>query len=88
MIDARPFKEGRKATSKAFVETETGLKLEFTMIEEDGKGWVSVKVGEKGSDAKAADAITAKTTGWEFLVADYKRAAFKKKKENLLFKQE
>ncbi len=88
LIDARPFKQGRKTTSTAFIETETGLKLEFSMVEDDGRGWVSVTVAAKGSDAKTADAITAKTAGWEFLVADYKRAAFKKKKENLLYKPE
>ncbi len=88
LIDARPFKEGRKATSKSFIEMKSGLKLEFILIEEDGKGWVSVKVIDKGSDLKTAEAITAKTSGWEFLIADYKLAAFKKKKENLLYKPE
>jgi len=88
LIDARPLKEGGKAISTAFVETETGLKLAFAMVEENGVGWVSVKVVEKGSDAKMADDIVARTKGWEFLVADYKLAAFKRKRENLLYKPE
>ncbi len=87
-IDARPLKPTSSPTSKAFVETQSGLKLAFTMVEENGKGWVSVKVTDKGKDATIAEAIIARTQGWEFLIAGYKLAAFKRKKENLLYKPE
>ena len=86
LLGARPLKAGNKATSRAFIETDTGLKLAFALVEEYGKGWVSLKVEEKGSDVKAADAIIAKTAAWEFLVANYKRDAFKKRKTDLLYK--
>ena len=88
LVDVRPLKPGRKPTSRAFIETMTGLKLEFAMVEEYGKGWVSVKVVDKGKDTKIADDIIAKTAGWEFLIADYKLAAFLRKTENLLYKPE
>jgi len=84
--DARPVKADGKVTSKAFIETETGLKLAFRMVEEYGKGWVSLEVVEKGSDVKLADEIITRTKGWAFRVADSKLAAFKKRKEELLEK--
>jgi len=58
------------------------------LVEEYGKGWVSLKVTDKGRDTKIADAIIARTKGWEFMVADHKLAAFKKRKEMLLKKEQ
>jgi len=86
LIDVRPYKADGKVTSKAFIETDSGLKLAFKMVEEYGKGWVSLAVVEKGSDVKLADEIIARTKGWEFLIADTKLEAFKKRKETLLVK--
>ncbi len=88
LIDVRPAKSGGKPISKAFIETDSGLKLVLRLVEEYGKGWVSLEVVAKGSDTKAADAIAARTKGWEFLIADYKRADFKKRTEDLLLKVE
>ncbi|HFC04852.1 MAG TPA: DUF4340 domain-containing protein, partial [Rhizobiales bacterium] len=86
LVDVRPLKADGKTTSTAYVETDSGLKLAFRLVEEYGKGWVSIKVVDKGKNVKAADAIIAKTKGWEFLIADYKKAAFKRRKEDLLEK--
>ena len=88
LVNVRPFQAGAKETAKAFIETDTGLKLDFRLVEEYGKGWVSLKVTDKGRDTKIADAIIARTKGWEFMVADHKLAAFKKRKEMLLKKEQ
>lgn len=88
LVDVRPYKPGSTPSSKAFIETDTGLKIAFELVEEGKKGWVGLQVVEKGSDVKAADAIIAATKGWQFLIADYKKAAFKKTPESLLYKKE
>ena len=92
MIDVRRKKDDAKAVSTALVEIKDGLKIKFKFVEEPnpagGKplGWVSFDVVAKGKDAAKATAISARTNGWEFLVADYKAQAFKKRNEQLLLK--
>ncbi len=86
LIDVRPIKQGGEVTAKSFVTTETGLELAFKLVEEGGKGWVSLEVLKPGSDQKVADDIKTRTAGWEFLVANNKRVAFKKRKKDLLLK--
>ena len=68
------------------------MKLKFELVEETSpngikKGWVSFVVTDKGKDPAKANAVSARTNGWEFLLPDYKVAAFKKRTEQLLVKQ-
>lgn len=92
LIDVRRKKTNAKAVSTALVEINGGLKIKFKFVEEPnpagGKphGWVSFDVVEKGSDTTKASAIAARTNGWEYLVADYKAQAFRKRNEQLLLK--
>ncbi|MGE0214096.1 MAG: DUF4340 domain-containing protein [Parvibaculaceae bacterium] len=76
--DVRPGKDMATPAARAELEMEKGLKLGFGLTEDAGKAWVSVSVLSPGEDKAAADAITAKTKGWEFQVGDYKAKQFKK----------
>jgi len=86
LIDVRPIKQGGEVTARSFVKIETGMELAFKLVEEGDKGWVSLEVLKPGSDQKTADDIKARTAGWEFLVANHKRVAFRKRKQDLLLK--
>lgn len=85
--DVRRKKAGTKPVVEAVVELDGGLKLNLSLVEENGKGWVSVDVADAGSKKKLADAITAKTRKWEFRVSDFKKEQFKRRLEDLLEKQ-
>jgi len=92
LLDVRRKKPNTKPVSTAYVELKDGLKLKFELVEEASpngtkKGWVSFVVTEKGKTPAKANAISARTNGWEFLLPDYKVSAFKKRTEQLLVKQ-
>lgn len=88
------FTDVRKATAQAtpvgevMLESDKGLKVTYNVMEEGDQTWLSVKVVEKGSDAEAADKITARVDGWEFALADYKAKQFKKRLSDFLNMQE
>lgn len=83
-IDVRRLKDDRQAVSEAELETDQGLKLGFSLVEEDGQGWLALRVLDKGEDAATADAIAEKAEGWEFALAEYKAKQFKKRLSDLL----
>lgn len=85
--DVRRQKSGTKPVVEAQVELDGGLKLDLSLVEEKGKGWVTVKVADAGSKKKLADEITARTKGWEFQISDFKKRQFKRRLENLLEKK-
>ncbi len=93
MIDVRRKKANTKPVTTATIEMKDGLKIKFWLVEKapqgGGKpqGWVSFEVIEQGSDKAKANSISARTNGWEFLVADHKVDAFKKRTEKLLYKE-
>jgi len=86
LVDVRKKKADSKTVSTAEIHNQYGLKIRFNYVEEDGHGWVSLDVLEKGSDTEFADQISKRTKGWEYRLEDYKKAAFKRTKESLLRK--
>ena len=82
--DVRPAKDMASPASKVELDMAKGLKLGFGLTEEDAKAWVTVSVLASGEDKAAADAIAARTKGWEFQVSDYKAKQFKKTLADLI----
>lgn len=87
LIDVRKQKTGTTPSVVANIELDGGLKLALSLVEEQGKGWVSVKVIDAGEKKKLANEISARTRGWEFQVSEQKKNQFKRRLENLLEKQ-
>lgn len=83
-VDVRRRKDDRQPVSEAELETDQGLKLGFSLVEEDGRGWLAIRVLDKGKDAETADAIASKAEGWEFALADYKAKQFQKRLSDLV----
>lgn len=82
--DVRPAKAAASPAARAELDMAKGLKLGFGLTEENGKSWVTVSVLAPGEDKAVADALTAKTKGWEFQVSDYKAKQFKKTLADLI----
>jgi len=83
-VDVRPAKKGTKEVSRAELMMDDGLKIGYRLSEENGKGWITVSVLDKGKDAKKADEIAKRTAGWEYELSDYKAKEFKKRLSDLL----
>jgi len=83
-VDVRPVKKGTSEVSRAELSMDDGLKISYRLTEEDGKGWITVAVLDKGKDAKKADEIAKRTAGWEYQISDYKEKQFKKRLADLL----
>ncbi len=86
--DVRKAKADVKSTGEVVLESDKGLKVAYSVIEEDAQTWLAVKVVDKGSDGEAADAISTRVDGWQFAVADYKAKQFKKRLSDFLNMQQ
>jgi hypothetical protein len=61
-----------------------GLKIGYRLVEDDGKGWITVSVLARGKDESEAAEIARRTAGWEYQLSDYKQKQFKKRLAELL----
>ncbi len=83
-VDVRPAKKDTTEVSRAELMMDDGLKIGYRLSEEDGKGWITVSVLDKGKDEKKADEIAKRTAGWEYQVSGYKEKQFNKRLADLL----
>lgn len=84
--NVRAAKPGSVEANKVLLETDTGLKVAYSVIEEGEQTWLKVAVAEKGSNAEDAEKIAKQVAGWEFQLAGYKAKQFKMQLAEVLSK--
>lgn len=84
--NVRPLKDtpDPAKASTITLEQNNGLKVVFTIQREDGVAWLSMAASGEGDAKKAADALNARTKGWEFQIPNSKVEAIFKRKPDLL----
>jgi len=83
-VGVRPVKEGTTEVARVELEMADGLKIGYRLVEDDGKGWITVSVLARGKDESEAAEIARRTAGWEYQLSDYKQKQFKKRLAELL----
>jgi hypothetical protein len=68
------------------VQLANGLKVTYTIEQKGGADWLSLTAAGGGDAKKAADALTARTKGWEFRITKNAADAMLKKREDVLEK--
>ena len=64
--------------------TFDGLKVTATTVSADGEHWLSLMAESLTDDAGDAEAINARTAGWQFRIADYKANLLNRRWEDIL----
>jgi len=84
LVDVRRAKPGGKHLSDAELTMSTGLKVDYSLDEDDTGNWVTVKVADPGKDEKLAQHITETTAGWQYRLKDYKVGQLEKRLADLI----